>query len=65
VFAATYVTPGGDRQVWAVVSYHVTGPPPMGPGPAPTNTDTDEIVAFDAATLDQVLDLYALPFSCG
>jgi hypothetical protein len=68
VFLATHSTQGhGYRQVWAVVTYHVAGPPSMGPGqtPPPTATKTDEIQSYDPVTLRPISDLYAMPISCG
>ena len=65
VFLATHSMSGvrATRQVWAVVTYHVTGAPAMGPSPART-TKTDEIAAFDAATLHPLWVLYAMPIVC-
>jgi hypothetical protein len=64
VFLATHSMHGhGYRQVWAIVTYHVTGPPPMGPSGGPS-TDTDEIQVFDAATLHPLGALFAMPIIC-
>lgn len=65
VFVATHSMAGlrATRQVWVVVTYHVIGPPAMGPSPGPATT-TDEVAGFDAATLHPLWVIYTMPMTC-